>query len=188
MCGAFLTFFRVADYSHRHVKKPTGFRASGTAPSYSYASRKQRTSVHMNKIMAKKAEEDKAKAKRKARDQKAFGGGGRTAAGCGSGSPLFVASPAKKRFTLNRTSSSGSSGGGTVPPASPLMAAASPAKKRLTLNRTSSGAGAASGGGLFTEKKKKGSPWSGWTNMCRVGGAKESWTNSRCQKETKESQ
>ncbi|GMI00105.1 hypothetical protein TrST_g4277 [Triparma strigata] len=139
-----------------HVKKPTGFRASGTAPSYSYASRQQRTSVHMNKIMAKKAEEDKAKAKQKAREQKAFGGGGRTAAGCGSGSPLFVASPAKKRFTLNRTSSSGSSGGGTVPPASPLMAAASPAKKRLTLNRTSSGAGAASGGGLLTEKKKIG--------------------------------
>ena len=76
MLITFLTFFRVADYSHRHVKKPTGFRASGTAPSYSYASRKQRTSVHMNKIMAKKAEEDKAKAKQKAREQKAFGGGG----------------------------------------------------------------------------------------------------------------
>ena len=38
-----------------------------------------------------------------------------------------------------------------------------------------------------TERKKY-STWSGWTNICRVGGAKESWTNSRCQKETKESQ
>ncbi|GMH76384.1 hypothetical protein TrLO_g508 [Triparma laevis f. longispina] len=132
-----------------HVKKPTGFRASGTAPSY--ASRQQRTSVHMNKIMAKKAEEDKAKAKQKAREQKAFGWGGGTAAA----PPLAAASPAKKRFTLNRTSSGGSSGGGTVPPMSPLMAAASPAKKRLTLNRTSSGVGATCGGGVVTDKKKK---------------------------------
>ena len=77
VCCTFLTFFPAADYLHRHVKKPTGFRASGTAPSYSYASRKQRTSVHMDKIMAKKAEEDKAKAKQKARELKAFGGGGR---------------------------------------------------------------------------------------------------------------
>ncbi|GMH96621.1 hypothetical protein TrVE_jg8161 [Triparma verrucosa] len=137
-----------------HVKKPTGFRASGTAPSYSYASRKQRTSVHMDKIKAKKAEEDKAKAKQKAREQRAFGGGGVKAAASGPGSPLAAASPAKKRFTLNRTSSSGSkSGAGTFPTASSLMAAASPAKKRLTLNRTSSGAG---GGGLLTEKKKIG--------------------------------
>ena len=150
MCGTFLTFFRFADYSHRHVKKPTGFRAMGTAPSYSYASRKQRTSVHMDKIMAKKAEEDKAKAKQKARELKAFGGGEAKGVASGPGSPLALASPAKKRFTLNRTSSSGSrSGGGTIPPASPLMAAALPAKKRLTLNRTSSGAG---GGGLLTEK------------------------------------
>ncbi|GMH87318.1 hypothetical protein TrVE_jg2235, partial [Triparma verrucosa] len=60
-----------------HVKTQTGFRASGTAPSYSYVSRKQRTSVHMDRIMAKKTEEVKAKAKQKAKEQKAFGEGGR---------------------------------------------------------------------------------------------------------------
>ncbi|GMI08780.1 hypothetical protein TrLO_g10156 [Triparma laevis f. longispina] len=137
-----------------HVKTPTGFRASGTAPSYSYASRKQRTSVHMNKIMAKKAEENKAKAKQKAREEKAFGVGGGTAAA----SPLAAASPAKKRFTLNRTSSGVGVGGsgGIVASSSHLMAAASPTKKRLSLNRTSSGGvgGVGAGGGIVVDKKR----------------------------------
>ncbi|GMH54520.1 hypothetical protein TrST_g12175, partial [Triparma strigata] len=139
-----------------HVKKPTGFRASGTAPSYSYASRKQRTSVHMDKIMAKKAKEDKAKAKQKARELKAFGGGAAKGVASGPGSPLLAASPAKKRFTLNRTSSTGSSSGesragssgGIVASASAYLAAASPAQKRFSLNQMSSWVGAGISGGI----------------------------------------
>ncbi|GMH87563.1 hypothetical protein TrVE_jg9523 [Triparma verrucosa] len=126
-----------------HVKKPTGFRASGPAPSYSYASRKQRTSVHMDKIMAEKAEEDKAKAKQKARELKAFGGGAAKGVASGPGSPLLaMASPAKKRFTLNRTSSSGVGVGGN---GGLVALAAPPLQKRLSLNRTSSSG--SSGGG-----------------------------------------
>ncbi|GMH56005.1 hypothetical protein TrLO_g7669 [Triparma laevis f. longispina] len=52
------------------VRKPTGFRATGASPSHSYAARKNRTSIHMNKLMAKKAEEKGEKMERKEREDR----------------------------------------------------------------------------------------------------------------------